>query len=84
MGRMKDYQGKQGRLQGKEGSQPWEGRKSKKGRKEDYQEKEFFQAGGVYDDGQDGMMMDEDWAQDDVERDGDTPSQDEEGHVEVS
>ena len=38
----------------------------------------------MYDDGQDGMMMDEDWAQDDVERDGDTPSQDEEGHVEVS
>ena len=29
-------------------------------------------------------MMDEDWAQDNVERDRDTPSQDEEGHVEVS
>ena len=34
MRRMKDYQGKQGRLQWKEGRQPWEGRKSTKGRKE--------------------------------------------------
>ena len=44
-----------------------------------------FQAGGVYDDGQDGMMMDDDWDQDGVERDGDSPSQEEdvEGHIEV-
>merc|ERR1740122_590344 len=43
------------------------------------------QAGGVYDDGQDGMMMDDDWDQDGVERDGDSPSQEEdvEGHIEV-
>ena len=43
-----------------------------------------FQAGGVYDDGQDGMMMDDDWDQDGVERDGDSPSQEDvEGHIEV-